>query len=910
MKCAFFLLSAFSLFLVGITPLVAQNSINTVKALNAPLGDEIPRGLDSFERNRANGRPDHEKPQFHQDEDQPHILVGAYYNTEDDFTSKLMLHNKGINPIEIFPTIYGDDGAGFDVPPIIVPANSHQLVELSEWVNLAGDGFQKGNLRLFHIGKNLEIGSQIQITNESTSIGFEYKLAEIDDFDSRKLETVRWSPSNDAETSLVLTNTSENLLTVTAMLTKKPSVASNPQTIRLTPHETKVLNIEDDFDQGADFANHKILGISLTHAGAEDQLLAWTLVQDEVVGYSNSMAFTNPDMAQSKEYHGAGLHLGKLENDKLSLVVVVRNTSDVDVEVRVAVPYTQESGHRKTVELKPIALKPKEIHEVNTMRIDRLQDVKFAGIEINHSGEKGSVIASVQSVSQSGTQVFKTLLLDSEFQWSASGIYPFLIEGTAHSKAYIKNVRGDRTEKYLAFIRWEDGGMYMVGVRELGPSETVEFDFKKLRDEEIPDENGRLLPLELSKGQFTWMSMRNELLQSDVTLRVPLVGQMQHVDTEKGIHFSYFCQICCDNGAGSVVTISPATETMNIGESQPCQAYDLRTDCYGNPYLYNATNWAQWTSTDPSVATVTNSTSNKGLVSTFSTGSTQIIASVSVIEYIAGSSGGGCFFRTCGGGSCLYNQTNYTAWSNITVNPPPIISLVEANKGVVGDELDINIFGEYFANGAVINSMPGITVSNVIVIDAAEIRAKFKIAHDAAGGNRSVSITQGGAQSNSKNFFVQIPTKAKRIGLQNTVVVDPGPGDIKDFFNRVVVQNVCGAYRNAHYQLTDQNDDDIVTNSPNVRVFEVLSNFQASDPNITKGFAVDTLTTQGRFIDMLAAFSPLPCVPPFTYSVDQKFKVEAGDSSKTTYNLTTEHNLSMVGSGSGSWTLNFTIVTL
>jgi hypothetical protein len=177
----------------------------------------------------------------------PHTLVGGFYTTRNGFESKLLMNNKGPQPIEVSPTLYGENGAIIQMPTVTVERNSHITINLSHWVNLAGQEFQQGNLRLFHRGKDLVLGTNILITDESKSLTFENKLSELGYFDSRRLEGVWWLPGNDTDSTIVLTNTSDELLTVTGTLTKNPQNSGSARTFTILPHQIKVLDAREDF---------------------------------------------------------------------------------------------------------------------------------------------------------------------------------------------------------------------------------------------------------------------------------------------------------------------------------------------------------------------------------------------------------------------------------------------------------------------------------------------------------------------------------------------------------------------------------------------------------------------------------------------------------------------------------------
>ena len=73
----------------------------------------------------------------------PHLLAGAYYTINNNFSAKLLLNNKGPLPIEVRPTLFSLSGERFDVPPIIVEPNAHRFEDFADWAALAGQQFRE-----------------------------------------------------------------------------------------------------------------------------------------------------------------------------------------------------------------------------------------------------------------------------------------------------------------------------------------------------------------------------------------------------------------------------------------------------------------------------------------------------------------------------------------------------------------------------------------------------------------------------------------------------------------------------------------------------------------------------------------------------------------------------------------------
>jgi hypothetical protein len=48
------------------------------------------------------------------------------------------------------------------------------------------------------------------------------------------------------------------------------------------------------------------------------------------------------------------------------------------------------------------------------------------------------------------------------------------------------------------------GGPYLLNPRRLAAGETVIYDLRKIRDEQIADSSGHTIPLSVTGGQFKW----------------------------------------------------------------------------------------------------------------------------------------------------------------------------------------------------------------------------------------------------------------------------------------------------------------------------------------------------------------------------------------------------------------------
>lgn len=441
-------------------------------------------------------------------------------------------------------------------------------------------------------------------------------------------------PSNEAKVQIVLTNTTDAPLSVTGTLAKKPHYIGNPQTFQLAAHETKILDLRQDFDDGNQFANSEIVALSFAHSAVKDALLARVMIKETSRGYSNVVQFSNPAGGKSSEYQGVGFQIEDVAGgEQMTPVIVARNVGNTNAVVTAKVPYTRIDGTRGSITL------PQERLSSGEMRLLKIQDItqrvrqeqiKVASLEVAYDTVPGSVVVAAHTVSDNHNQVFRVPMWDPLGQRSPTGGYPWRIEGTSVTETYIKNIT-DTEEDFVAFLVWENGGMYMIGMKPIAGHETIHIDVKKLRDEQIPDERGRTIPLSVSSGQLQWTLRRaDNLPDADVRANLALIGRSEQVDTTKGIVNNYSCQNCC---TGNFVDGRIEPDDLNpieVGSSRQYRAIEYFQTCYGYTYglILSRERFANWNTFDANIASVVS-----GNVTGVNAGNTGLVATWTIRQY-------------------------------------------------------------------------------------------------------------------------------------------------------------------------------------------------------------------------------------------------------------------------------------
>ena len=143
------------------------------------------------------------------------------------------------------------------------------------------------------------------------------------------------------------------------------------------------------------------------------------------------------------------------------------------------------------------------------------------------------------------------------------GAYPWRIDGDFTTVASVTNV-GATTSRFVAQIYYP-GGTYLLAPRELVVGETAFFDLKQIRDLQVPDANGAVLPRSVSMGQFRWHWYPSPNAPH-------MIGRAAMLSASQGISASYSCMPNCGAHGpeylidGNTTVFTGAYETMHTRE--------------------------------------------------------------------------------------------------------------------------------------------------------------------------------------------------------------------------------------------------------------------------------------------------------------------------------------------------------
>jgi hypothetical protein len=511
-------------------------------------------------------------------------LTATYYSTRGGLKTTLMLNNKAPGPVFAVPTIYSLAGTRLSLTPISVPGASYLDVDLNQLLAGVADEFREGSMKISYDGISQQLGAQVKMVDESNGLIWAEQFVYASKLVSSRLENLWWLPFPNSETKVVVSNTSSG--TVTATLTVDGTSPGQAQ-ISLAPWETRVLDILQDIAGRQNGHVHDEGGISITHSGAPGAVLARMYISKPNKGYSAAVNFIDPEATGSQRWHGNGLRLRNVDGQKVDPVVAFRNVGSQASNVTGRIIYTRPDG-----ETADIILPSQTINAGQTKSLDLKilingaslpSSVTYGGIEIEYDTPNGSLITSVQSLSPNGEHVFQVPMFEPTNMPSSAGGFPWKANGNFTTVVYIKN-ETNSTRKYTAHLSYT-GGAYSLGMKELKAGQTVEIDFRKLRDDQSPGDRGEVIPLTVDTGQIAWSAHGIEMKT--------MSGRSEQISLASGVASTYACANPCPNVIDQV-SVEPVEFNMGVGDTEQLVGWQTELNSYGQsfgPYISQTVTW-------------------------------------------------------------------------------------------------------------------------------------------------------------------------------------------------------------------------------------------------------------------------------------------------------------------------------
>lgn len=777
-----------------------------------------------------------------------HVVSLPYYSVKGGWESTLTLNNAVSDPLTVSIVCYGLDGSALTLPAQDLPPFQNVSLKLNDLLAQAGqaNNFREGSLELSFPHENgMALGPQLTVTNlaEHWSTDMEPAMGR----QSRRLEGLWWSSGKQTDARLVLSNSLNEPLTVQMNLDYQNKRLPYPA-VQLSSHQTILLDVNEilrtlgikaiSIDKG---------GLSLSYDGPVGALNAHGFIIDRKEKFASNLHFIDPSAQHSLFLDGTGLPLGQSTNSFESdgpiftPRLLLRNTTSEAQTAKVHVQYTVGGEFKlktlPTTNLKPFAVEKIDLSLLlNSLGHQRIDD---AGIRVETSGPKGSVIGELLSVSDKGGSV-DVPLLSVRQNAARSGAHPFKFDENHLSILHLKNV-GDKPTSALVKVLYE-GGEYSPELIKILPGQSVTVDLQAIRDGNVSDVHGHQFPSDVATGQVIWLQHGDQ----------PLIGRLVRSSLVDGVAATFSCGGPCScPPVFDHAEWSPGSITGSSG--------DTRGPLTVNEYdSYEACPWFSGVLEGPYAADATfmSDDSETASVDTYGTQVNLDLAGGVLITATWETSTHNELNNECAEGGCettCIPQTNQVS-STLQVFVRPKVDGISPEFGLIGTTVNVSISGRGFRSGSTVNvGGTGVSVSVSSVTNTA-INGTFTMdIQSAVGGNHAVTVTSNGRTSTDNvNFYVQIPTSLQvAIGNLRT----HSGGSITDCQGTVRATVAWGYSRLLTYTVLDQTGNRPITQTGMDATEDVRK--VSSNPANAGGDVMVTVpvAADGTFCDVLAFFT-------------------------------------------------------
>lgn len=519
-----------------------------------------------------------------------HHLYAAMYSTKGGLSSTLGLNNTLNVDISAQVTLFNKRGESLTTPAMNITLGPHTNhgFNIADWIHGHGD-FDEGSLEVFYHGKSMTLGAQEIVTDANHGLNFDVHLSEYDDFMSSRVDALWWALDSQSEAIVFVANTEDEATKVT------PYYYVNGTEYRADPmdlgaHETGSIDIGKALKKLHVHGDMTLGGISLNYTNEPGAIAAVGVIQNKHTGFSTTMRFIDRSGQKTTSLHGASLPIGRPEANfgfptatQFTPHVIVRNNTSQAVQVNPRIRYTLYD-EPNLINLVSLTLPANQVREldlspvVNAIGNNQISD---SGVEISHSGTPGAIMVYGAAVDQSAGRTFDVPIKDPKNMPFQGGSYPWNIAGDNHAVLHVKSIDApnDGQKRQFMVKLYYDGGEYDVPLQQVERGQTSKLDIRKLRDDQVKDVLGNVIPMTITGGQLAWYGRAN---------KGAFIGRLSEYDPVMGTSSSFSCpQNClCTTGFFSG-QMTPGIIYGFAGDTFPLSALETDADCnHANQFTY------------------------------------------------------------------------------------------------------------------------------------------------------------------------------------------------------------------------------------------------------------------------------------------------------------------------------------
>lgn len=724
-----------------------------VLAPHKPIAPKVPKSLE------------HHEPGV------PRSMVGGFWMIDANRKASIYLKNDlETAPLTVTPSLYLSNGARYKLDPVTLEESGTAVISINEalakhgissWATLSGYVEVEYTWAWDPICVSVTsidpVHSVIFTTGVQPSVvaDLSKRMTKPQVEGMYAVDGMWWKPEAGVTGFVALSNTAAEAVSARVQASDSAGRVLGDYAVRVSPHGTKIVALRALEKVPVGSAG----GLRVLHTGTVEGLLINGQLEDQSSGYSANLPFhysftSTPQPTGPEAYAELGLMTGAADpmmqfpaGTVFTPFSVARNVSDQPISVTPSV-YWMQGGTARSARLKPFTLLPAEAQNLDVPRLladAGLQDFNGSvNLILEAEGKPRALLLASGSVDQKNTYVFQ--VLPRGVQESNAKTISYWSTGNGDDTMVTVWNPADESQDYR-FALFFAGGHYRFPIH-LEPRSTRVFNISEIIQNQIPDEDGNIIPATVHEGSA-------KISGSHADNEEILVALDAGTYNVRKATCSYYC-ISCDGEVLAFAIITP----FSMAKGGTRQLTFSAQDNHGNQYSTSGT----WSSSKTSVATVG---SNSGLVTAVSPGTSTFYASTT----------GDIFnFSYCAYDPFCPDVSSFQGSGG--GNVPPTITGLSPPSVVVGTSGVWRISGSGFAafpgiTPTVYVNIPGVTTSGATVVSDSLISVGYKVSSSTGVGGGSLQVsfatTDGGqASSNLWPFTVTAPTVTVTLSIQSS----------------------------------------------------------------------------------------------------------------------------------------------
>jgi len=543
--------------------------------------------------------------------DQERII--AYWTTETGWKSELQLRNNAVaQDLIVTPALRLANGAAAPLAPVTIKPQEVKSIDLDVAIAAAGlpqfVGTYGSAVLRYRSPSSGSLYASIMIREMGHPVAFHIdSLGESEEFQAGSREGIWWLPKNTTKDYLVVTNQGKKSIPVLLSLYDASGKEAR-QELLLAPQETKRYSVRKLVQASGLAGIHGGIKVSApAHAGSLD---TEHFIFDEMVEFSAILKMFDYDpKAKLAQRDYAKTATWTLRAPMLALAnpdpalafppgttlhpqLFIRNTTAKPLDA--ALRFNWRAGAATGKAAGPqLHLGPYETRAIDVTALPNgatlPKQANWASVTLTTNSRPDEIMAVAASYDDTLRYGAQTPFSDQLTFKGKGGMWEF----DPYHNSIIAVGNGGTKPTQAAFTIFYNQGTQRYDLEQtLQPDEQMWIDVGKLILEQVPDKNGKTLPMNLTMGSYEFRDLSNRL----GTL---FEGKVVY-DKTYG-HVAYGCTICCGYTASTILSFDPLGVPLPGSTTNGVDAF---SDCDGiyedvSGYFYGG-----WGTANTSIATV------------------------------------------------------------------------------------------------------------------------------------------------------------------------------------------------------------------------------------------------------------------------------------------------------------------